>query len=268
MAKKKRRVNGVAIPVTGEEISTDERDADLASLDEGTEDTAPAERGESSLQEVAPSDDSASTEEPSSDTEDSGDSPAGLAEMKDKYLRALADLENYKKRAIKERSELLKYQGEKVLIDVIEVVDDFDRAFEHAEGNEVDPKEFRSGIELIHKSLVDILKRWEVEARSALGKEFDPNFQSAISRVPANDAKPGTVVSELKKAYFYKDKLIRVGEVVVAAELAAEAAAADAPSEINKAEANEAEANEAEAEETASETSSEPSDDESKGDKD
>lgn len=140
---------------------------------------------------------------------------AESAENHDKYLRALAEFENYKKRALKERGDLLKYQGEKILSDMLDVGDNLDFAIQYADA---DPEKLRDGVKLIHKIFMDVLARWEVRPVSGMGKQFDPITYNAISRVPAADAAPGTIVGELKKAYFYKDKLLRVGEVVVATE--------------------------------------------------
>lgn len=157
-----------------------------------------------------------------------------VASAHDKYLRSLADFENFKRRSIKERSELLKYQGEPLILDLLRVIDDFDLAMRfvneqgaaNASGSEAavesDPQKFKQGIELIYKGFCDVLKKWDIRPESSIGKVFDPVKQLAISRVSLPDAAPGTVVSELKKAFFYKDKLIRVAEVVVAAEPAAE----------------------------------------------
>ncbi len=131
------------------------------------------------------------------------------------YLRALADLENYKKRAMRDRSDLLKYQGEQVLFDIISVADDFERAAEHLDA---EPAQLKAGIQMIQKRLLDILSKWEVVGVSRLGETFDPAMFHAISKVAGTTAAPGTIVSELKKAYTYKDKLLRVGEAVVAAE--------------------------------------------------
>lgn len=136
-------------------------------------------------------------------------------ENRAKYLRALADLENFRKRAVKERSELLKYQGERIFVDLLDVVDNFELALQHAEA---DPAKLKDGVELIYKMLGDVLSKWEVRADSGMGKSFDPNRHSAISRLPSADEQPGTIIGELKKAYFYKDRLIRAGEVVVATE--------------------------------------------------
>jgi molecular chaperone GrpE len=138
-----------------------------------------------------------------------------LAEMKDRYLRLLADFENFKKRALKEQSELLKYQGERVVIDLLEVLDNLELALAHSSA---EYEQLKQGLEMVHKMFVERLGRWDIRGETSMGKEFDPHRHAAISRVPGNSVKPGTIVGELKKPYFYKDKLIRVGEVVVAAE--------------------------------------------------
>ena len=155
---------------------------------------------------------------------------AEVAENHDKYMRALADFENYKKRALKERSDLLKYQGEKILFDLLEVVDNLELALQHSEG---DPEQLRSGVELIHKMFVDILSKWEVRGESGIGEMFDPEKQNALSRIAVDDAQPGTVINELKKTYYYKDRLLRAGEVVVCEARAEEedSPAADEPDE-------------------------------------
>jgi molecular chaperone GrpE len=134
-----------------------------------------------------------------------------VAENRDRYVRLFADFENFKKRALKEQSELLKYQGERIVVDLLEVVDNLELALSHssADGNAL-----RTGLEMVLKQFVDKLARWEIRGESAMGAQFDPQKHSAISRVPGKEA--GVIVGELKKPYFYKDKLIRCGEVVVA----------------------------------------------------
>ena len=128
-----------------------------------------------------------------------------VAENRDRYVRLFADFENFKKRALKEQSELLKYQGERIVVDLLEVIDNLELALSHssADGNAL-----RTGLEMVLKQFGDI------RGESAIGTQFDPQKHSAISRVPGTDA--GVIVGELKKLYFYKDKLIRCGEVVVA----------------------------------------------------
>jgi molecular chaperone GrpE len=138
-----------------------------------------------------------------------------LADTKDRYLRLMADFENFKRRALKEQSELLKYQGERLVIDLLEVVDNLELALAHSSA-EYD--KLKAGLDMVHKMFIEKLAKWEIKGESAVGADFDPYRHSAISKVPAGGQKPGTIVGELKKSYFYKDKLIRVGEVVVAAE--------------------------------------------------
>jgi molecular chaperone GrpE len=139
--------------------------------------------------------------------------PSELDELKDKHLRLLAEFDNFKKRVTKERSDLIKYQGEGIFRDLLEIVDNFERALKF---KDAEPDQVRAGIEMIYKELSDLLSRYEVRAESSVGKDFDPNIHMAISRVPADE--PGKVIDEHKKAYFYKDKLLRAGEVVVSVE--------------------------------------------------
>lgn len=136
-----------------------------------------------------------------------------LTDEQDKHLRLLAEFDNFRKRALKERSDLLKYQGERIFVDVLDIVDNLELALQHAEA---DPAKLKSGVELIYKMFTDMLAKWEVRPEPGIGKAFDPNRHNAISRAETRDADPGTIISELKKAYFYKDKLLRLGEVVVA----------------------------------------------------
>jgi len=144
-------------------------------------------------------------------------------ENHEKYLRALADLDNYKKRAIKERSDLIRYQGEQVIVDLLEVVDNFERALA-SDSSEKD--QLKTGIEMIYKQLIDLLTKNGVKGESSVGKPFNPETHQALSQIESEGVAPGCVVSELKKTYFYKDKLIRIGQVVVAASEKAKSAEA------------------------------------------
>jgi molecular chaperone GrpE len=141
-------------------------------------------------------------------------------EQKDRYIRSLAELENYKKRSLKDRADLLKYQGDRIFTEILPILDNLELALQHSdsEGSSSNSGALKSGMQLIHKLFVDTLAKWEVRAESGLGKDFDPNRHSALSKVPTADKKPGTIINEFRKAYFYKDKLLRPGEVVVASE--------------------------------------------------
>jgi molecular chaperone GrpE len=195
--KDKKNADKSAETAASDSQSSQPRDADFSSYDE-TEEAAPADAmaggsaGESDqIQKLK----------------------AEVEENKDKYLRALAEMENFKKRTLKERSEMLKYQGERILYDLLEVLDNLEWAISHSSA---DADKLKAGLELTHKLFVDALGRWEIRGVSAVGKEFDPVQHQAISKIAVDDTKPGTVINEFKKAYFYKDKLLRPGDVVVA----------------------------------------------------
>lgn len=130
----------------------------------------------------------------------------------DKYLRAVAELENFKKRAIKERSELLRYSGEHLARDLLPVVDNLLLADRQGEAQSV--KDVLDGIALIIKQFEEVLNRHSIKGESALGAGFDPNKHEAVATVKS-DEDSGIVVEELKKAYFFKDKLLRPAQVVV-----------------------------------------------------
>lgn len=137
---------------------------------------------------------------------------AEASENHDRYLRALAELENFKKRALKERSELLKYQGERIFVELLDIVDDLDRALQFKQS---DPASLVAGFEMIFGRFNDLLSKWEIRGDSQIGKNFDPMIHNAIAKVPSNDQAQGVIVNELKKPFFYKDKLLRPGEVIV-----------------------------------------------------
>jgi molecular chaperone GrpE len=136
---------------------------------------------------------------------------AQLADAKDRYLRLAADFENFKRRALKEQSELLKYQGEKIVVDMLEVLDNLELALAHSSASQ---DSLKTGLEMVLKLFVEKLGKWQIRGESSMGTTFDPQKHAAISRVPG--AESGVIVGELKKPYYYKDKLIRCGEVIVA----------------------------------------------------
>lgn len=137
----------------------------------------------------------------------------------DKYLRAIAEFENFKKRATKERSELLKYAGESIVIDLLDVLDDLDRALLVDIKKVSSPEEIIEGVRMIRGRFAGILKKHAVEAKEAAGEKFDPLCHEALTAVPTNEHPPGTVIEQLRKAYLFKDKLIRTAQVVVSKEM-------------------------------------------------
>ena len=135
----------------------------------------------------------------------------------DRYIRSVAELENYKKRAIKERSDLIKYAGENLARDIVDVLDDIERAVTAETKGSLE--DFLKGVSMIRDRFVSILDSHSIKAESGLGKAFDPVHQQALASVPTADHEPGLVIQEFKKAYYFKDKLLRHGQVVVSAAL-------------------------------------------------
>ena len=158
------------------------------------------------------------------------------AESKDKYIRLVAELENVKKRNAKERSELLRYSGEHIVQDLLDVVDNLQRAVQHSET--ASAEEILKGVKMIADEFVSVLERQGVVAKDAVGQVFDPKEHEALASVPTPDHPAGVVIEQLKKAYYMRDKLLRPAQVVVAAEMpkAAEPVVADS-SEVEEDEA-------------------------------
>ena len=138
-------------------------------------------------------------------------------EWKQKYLYTLAELENFRKRVVKERSELIKYGSRDVFYDLLEITDNFGRVIE-ADKKESDPKVIVQGIEMIYDQLIKLLQKYEVKPIETEKKEFDPNVHDAMQKVPTDEHKPGTVIQEIQKGYKYRDKVLRPARVIVAAE--------------------------------------------------
>jgi molecular chaperone GrpE len=138
----------------------------------------------------------------------------------DRLLRATADLENYKKRAAREKEEVLRYGNERLLKEILPVVDNLDRAL--AAAPEGDP--LVAGVEMIRRVLLDVLGRYGVKGFSARGQTFDPRFHEALMMVASAEHPPGTVLEEQARGFMLHDRLLRPAAVVVAAAPAAPAA--------------------------------------------
>lgn len=136
-----------------------------------------------------------------------------LKEEHDRFLRAVADLDNYKKRAAREREEMQKFAVEKLVRDLLPVVDNLDRALSAAPPDD----SLAGGVRLVLKGLEEALGRHGVKAFSALGEPFDPRFHEAVMSVPSSDAAPGTVLVEHGRGFTLNERLVRPALVGVAA---------------------------------------------------
>ncbi|MBI3556506.1 MAG: nucleotide exchange factor GrpE [Deltaproteobacteria bacterium] len=136
-----------------------------------------------------------------------------LKDQQNKYLYLYADFENYKKRAIKERSDLLKFGHESLSREILQVADNLDRALEHTE--KVDA--LVSGIKMVNQQLKDTLGKFGVTPVTSLGQKFDPELQEAVSQEKGtNSQEDGTVIREHQKGYTLHGRLLRPARVVVA----------------------------------------------------
>lgn len=133
-------------------------------------------------------------------------------EWKDRFLRTAAEFENYKKRSEKERAMWIANAQSSLLQDLIEVVDDFDRAFTLRSS---DAQQALAGFELIYKSLQKLLEKYGVSEMKTV-EHFDPTMHEAIMQVESSDHKPGDIVQVLQKGYMFKGNVLRPAKVSVA----------------------------------------------------
>jgi molecular chaperone GrpE len=133
-------------------------------------------------------------------------------QLKDRVLRTLADFENYRKRADREKTDFFKYAVGGVLKDILPVLDNFDRALEHAEEGD----DFHRGVLMIYKQLFDVLQKHGLTPIEEEGVAFDPNIHEAVVREEDDSVPSHTVIAILQKGYFVHDRLLRPALVRVA----------------------------------------------------
>ena len=135
-----------------------------------------------------------------------------LKDTHERLLRSAAEFENFKKRTMKEKEDVQKFGMEKLLKDFLPVMDNLERALDHADQH--DPKQVIEGVRLVQKLFESTLAKHGVTGFSAVGKPFDPAFHEALMQ-QESDEPPGTVVSEMARGYKLNDRLIRPAAVVV-----------------------------------------------------
>jgi len=136
-------------------------------------------------------------------------------ELKDKFLRLAAEFDNYKKRTLKEKIELMKTAAQDTVSALLPVLDDFDRAKKNAD-DESSKEVFSEGVSLVYQKLYNILKQKGLEPMESTGQNFDPEFHEAITEIPApSEDMKGKVVDTIEKGYLLNDKIIRHAKVVV-----------------------------------------------------
>ncbi|MBC8034516.1 MAG: nucleotide exchange factor GrpE [Chitinophagaceae bacterium] len=140
---------------------------------------------------------------------------AEVAELKDKYLRQVAEFDNFRKRSAREMLEMSRTAGKDVIVALLDVVDDSDRARKQIEQTNEAPV-IKEGIQLVFNKLKSSLQAKGHKAMESVGLDFDPDMHEAIAEIPAPDEKSvGKVLDEVQKGYYLNDKIIRFAKVVV-----------------------------------------------------
>ena len=138
-----------------------------------------------------------------------------IKEAKDKYLRLFAEFENFKKRNMRERIDLMKTAAQDTMKVILPVLDDFDRAKKSAE-DEKSSEQLSEGVLMVYNKLYTVLGNKGLKAMESTGEVFDPEIHEAITEIPApNDDMKGKVIDTVENGYYLNDKIIRFAKVVV-----------------------------------------------------
>jgi molecular chaperone GrpE len=184
-----------------------ELNAELESKDKELAGLKDAQAGATS--ESAPS-----SPQPSSEAKDDDAKDKEIAELKDKYLRALAEHENARRRIRQQSEDSVKRQKENLLRDLLPIVDNLERAIEAAKARS-DGKSIIEGVQMVLSSMLDLLKSNGVVPMKSVGEQFDPNKHEAADQLPHSSHPPNTVVSEHHRGYLMNDRVLRPARVVV-----------------------------------------------------
>lgn len=137
-----------------------------------------------------------------------------LEAEQNKYLRLLADYDNFKRRVQKDRQDAEKFRAQSLLADLLPVLDNFERALS-VETKSEESASLLKGVEMVQKSLLEAVKREGLEEVKAVGEPFDPNFHQAVMQEKDENAEPGAVLMELQKGYTLKGRVLRPAMVKV-----------------------------------------------------
>ena len=193
--------------MTHKKINDNEVDKEpVATQTEQTADAQPSSEESSATDTVA--DDSGS------DADKTAQLAAEAEQWHDKYLRLGAEFDNYRKRTLKEKMDLIEAGGEDVIKSLLAVMDDIDRALD-AMSKSSDIDAIRQGVVLIHQKLKDTLQSKGVEEITAIGEELDTDRHEAVAKFPVPDDKKGKIIDVVQKGYKLKDKVVRYAKVVV-----------------------------------------------------
>ncbi|MCF8362130.1 MAG: nucleotide exchange factor GrpE [Prolixibacteraceae bacterium] len=138
-----------------------------------------------------------------------------INQKNDQFIRLQAEFDNYRKRTLKEKMELTKSAGENLLLNILPLVDDFERALNSMNESDKD-NPVKQGLDLIYKRFIDFLSQNGVKEIEAIGQEFDTDLHEAITKIPApSEELKGKIVDVVQKGYMLNDKVIRYAKVVI-----------------------------------------------------
>ncbi|MBL8015641.1 MAG: nucleotide exchange factor GrpE [Ignavibacteria bacterium] len=141
---------------------------------------------------------------------------AKLSAMQDQYLRKAAEFDNYKRRTDAEKAEFFAYASERLMGELLPVLDDFDRTMDSFDKNH-DAEALKKGIDIVYDKFRAVLAKQGLKIMDSNGKPFDVNLHEAILQQPSADAEPDTVLDTVEKGYYMKDKVLRHAKVIVSA---------------------------------------------------
>jgi molecular chaperone GrpE len=140
-------------------------------------------------------------------------------DYKSKYFYVAAEMDNYRKRVEREKENLVKFGNERVMSDLLDVVDNFDRTIGMLKGDEDQKvKNLVIGLDMVQKQFLDTMGKHGLSQIQSLGKEFDPNFHEAVAQEYAEGTKPNEVIKEFQKGYSLNGRVIRASKVVVSSD--------------------------------------------------
>jgi molecular chaperone GrpE len=193
--------------VSAEEVSAEEVSTEEVSTEEVSAEDAPGEEGRSENQEELEKENQDLSSE-STNTE--------VQALNDKYLRLHAEFDNYRRRTAKESLGLIESANTKLLGDLVEVVENFDRATS-PDHKAASLEDFEKGIVMIQSQFKNVLKKFGLESIDPVGEKFDPNRHEALMNQPSEEVAEGNIITVFQKGYSVKEKVIKHAKVIVSA---------------------------------------------------
>ena len=200
----------------GEEVVSDTKENQEQNSEEILEETAQAAEEQGENQEAPAQEDVVEEVTPEAQIEALKQE---VNEYRDRMLRIAADSENFKKRMERDKESLVKYAGENILRDLLDTLDNLDRAIEQgqtdSEDNGAKLTSMLEGLELTRKGLLSCLEKYDVSSLNSVGEPFNPNEQEALTMEPSEEVAANHVIREYVKGYRFKDRLLRAAKVTV-----------------------------------------------------